>query len=226
MHLLSRRSARAKIFAATLTMVLAVITIDAMAASAVTRGTVVGPRGVPWNVALDCGTTEPFADITISTDGVFFRELDGPWAKVPAQPSTPKSDALRAWTVYLRDGRIGRFVLATGPGSDGVSDRVYAYRLSVEFAGVPPVSGACDRLPDGARPSLVVNVPATEVLAIRAKPTVTAPVTASVGPGGIVWRVAAKDKGPWVPVADTDGESGPTTIVTGWVNAANLGRLR
>ena len=189
-------------------------------------GPVVGPNGIAWSVALDCGTTEPFWDITVSTDGVYLREFDGPWTKLAAQPSTPKA-ALRAWKVFHPDGRIGQFTLLPGPGTDGASDRTYAYRLLVSFTGSSPIEGACDRFPDGARPARVVNISSTDALVLRSAPSIDGAAVTTVGPGGSIWKKLAPDKGSWVPVfSNVASESGAAQVVTGWVNAIFLDRLR
>ena len=183
------------------------------------------PNGLPWAIALDCGTTEPFWDITVAVDGVWLREFDGPWTKIAAQPSTPKN-ALRSWKVSHPDGRVGRFTLVEGPGSDGMSERDYTYRLIVNFGGVNN-EGGCDRLPDAARPARVVNVAENDVLSIRSKPTASAASVATVAPGGIVWVRPLNEKGAWVPVASAVGtESGQAAVVTGWVNGTFLSRRR
>lgn len=183
------------------------------------------PNGLPWAIALDCGTTEPFWDITVAVDGVWLREFDGPWTKVAAQPSTPKN-ALRSWKISHPDGRAGRFTLFDGPGSDGMSDRDYSYRLTVDFGGVKN-EGGCDRLPDSSRPARVINVATDDVLFIRSGPAATASSVATVAPGGIVWVRPLNEKGSWVPVATAVGtESGPATVVTGWVNGNFLSRRR
>lgn len=183
------------------------------------------PNGLSWAIALDCGTTEPFWDITFAVDGVWIREFDGPWTKVAAQPSTPKN-ALRSWKVSHPDGRVGRFTLFDGPGSDGMSERDYTYRLAVDFGGVKN-QGGCDRLPDGARPARVINVVENDVLFVRSTPAATAPSVATVAPGGIVWVRPLNEKGSWVPVASVVGtESGAATVVTGWANGKFLSRRR
>lgn len=211
----------------TLTLVLATVAfVGTSQAKAKNLGKVVGPNGIAWAVALDCGTTEPFWDITISTDGVYLRELDGPWVKLAAQPSTPKT-ALRTWKVFHPDGRIGQFTLLPGPGSDGASDRTYAYRLQVSLSGSTPIEGACDRFPDGARPARVVNVASNDALVIRSGPSIAGTAVTTVGPGGYLWKKLAPDKGNWVPVfSSLGGESGEAQIVSGWVNDNFLDRLR
>jgi uncharacterized membrane protein len=202
------------------------VAITAAAAPAKNLGKVVGPNGLAWSVALDCGTTEPFADVTISTDGVYLREADGPWVKLAAQPGTPKT-ALRAWRVFHPDGRIGQFTLLPGPGSDGMSDRTYAYRLQVSFSGTTPIEGACDRFPDGARPARVVNVASNDALVIRSAPAITSAPVTTVGLGGYVWKKLAPDKNNWVPIfASLGSETGEAQIAAGWVNGNFLDRLR
>ncbi len=190
-----------------------------------TAGAAKAPNGLPWAIALDCGTTEPFWDITVAVDGMWIREFDGPWTKVAAQPSTPKN-ALRTWKVFHPDGRTGRFTLFDGPGSDGMSDRVYSYRLAVDFGGVKN-EGGCDRLPDGSRPARVVNVAQNDVLFVRSAPAATASPVTTVPPGGIVWVRPVNEKGGWVPIASVvAAESGPGAVVTGWANGKFLGRRR
>ncbi len=183
------------------------------------------PNGLPWALALDCGITEPFWDITVAVDGVWLREFDGPWRKVAAQPSTPKN-ALRSWRISHPDGRAGRFTLFDGPGSDGMSERTYTYRLTVDFGGVKN-EGGCDRLPDGARPARVINVVENDVLFIRSAPAASASSVSTVAPGGLVWIRPINQKGSWVPVASVVGtESGPAAVVTGWANGNFLSRRR
>ncbi len=218
-------SAMFRRFALALTIAIVGVT-GAIRAEAKNLGKVVGPNGIAWSAALDCGTTEPFLDITISTDGMYLREFDGPWTKLAAQPSTPKA-ALRAWKVFHPDGRIGQFVLLPGPGSDGMSDRTYAYRLQVSFSGAAPIEGACDRFPDGARPARVVNIASNDALVVRSAPSIAGAAVTTVGPGGSIWKKLAPDKGTWVPVfSSVGGESGEAQVVTGWVNANFLDRLR
>ena len=183
------------------------------------------PNGLPWAIALDCNTTEPFWDITVAVDGVWLREFDGPWTKVAAQPSTPKN-ALRTWKISHPDGRTGRFTLFGEPGSDGMSERAYTNRLTVDFGGVKN-EGGCDRLPDRSRPARVINVVANDVLFIRSAPAASAASVATVAPGGIVWIRPLNEKGSWVPVASAIGtESGPATVVIGWANGTFLSRRR
>lgn len=183
------------------------------------------PNGLPWAIALHCGTTEPFWDITVAIDGMWLREFDGRWTKVAAQPSTPKN-ALRTWKVSHPDGRTGRFTLFNGPGSDGMSDRAYTYRLSIDFGGVQN-EGGCDRLPDSSRPARVVNVADNDVLYIRSAPVASASSVATVAPGGLVWIRPANERGDWVPVASVVGaESGPAAVATGWANGKFLSRRR
>lgn len=188
-------------------------------------GAAKAPNGLPWAIALDCGTTEPFWDITVAVDGMWLREFDGPWTKVAAQPSTPRN-ALRTWKVSHADGRTGRFTIFPGPGSDGMSDRDYTYRLAVDFGGVQN-EGGCDRLPDSSRPARVVNVADSDVLYIRSAPAASASSVATVAPGGIVWVRPVNAKGGWVPVASVVGaETGPGTVATGWANGKFLSRRR
>lgn len=204
---------------------LALIVPVGVTAAPKTAAAAKAPNGLPWAIALDCGTTEPFWDITVGVDGMWLREFDGRWTKVAAQPSTPKT-ALRSWKVSHPDGRTGRFTLFDGPGSDGMSDRAYAYRLGVDFGGVKN-EGGCDRLPDGSRPARVINVVTDDVLFIRSSPSPAALSVASVAPGGIIWVRPLNEKGGWVPVATVVGtESGPGTVVNGWANGKFLSRRR
>ena len=215
-----RRSARILLAASLFISAAIGIASSAPAANAATA-----PNGLPWAIALDCGTTEPFWDVTVAVDGMWLREFDGGWTKLATQPSTPKN-ALRTWKVYHPDGRTGRFTLFDGPGSDGMSDRSYTYRLTVDLGGVRN-EGGCDRLPDSSRPARVVNVADNDVLYIRSAPEATASSVATVAPGGIVWVRPVNEKRGWVPVASVFGaESGPATLATGWANGRFLGRRR
>ena len=199
--------------------------LSPMVASAKNLGPVQGPNGLPWSLALDCTIGEPAWDVTVSTDGIYLRESDDRWVKLAAQPSSPKG-SLRAWKLYHPDGRLGLLTLLNGPGNDGLSDSTYAYRFAIALGDVP-LTGGCDRLPDGARPARVINVTDAQLLTVRETASATGGAVTSIGPGGYVWKKAAADKGSWVPILSSiPRESGPATIVGGWVNDLYLDRLR
>ena len=215
------RTARLLTFAVTLW----VASLSPMVASTKNLGPVVGPNGLPWSLALDCTIGEPAWDVTVSTDGIYLRESDDRWVKLAAQPNSPKG-SLRAWKLYHPDGRLGLLTLLDGPGTDGLSNSTYAYRFAIVLGDVP-LTGGCDRLPDGARPARVVNVTDAQLLTVRETASATGGTVTSIGPGGYVWKKAAADKGSWVPVLSSiPRESGPAMIVGGWVNDLYLDRLR
>jgi hypothetical protein len=174
----------------------------------------------PLNPSFSCWWSEPFDEFEVSPAGATFFG-----AETLGGSGTSLSDVkiVRAGSTLTISGTSEAYGISVKitkePGSDGMSD------ASTPYAGLlnGVFNGACIRLGSGTIPKTVTGVADGDKLNVRALPSASSKIVATIPPRGSVWIYPQKAKNGWLKVSAIrypPKESGFVTVVDGWVNSS------
>jgi uncharacterized membrane protein/SH3-like domain-containing protein len=101
---------------------------------------------LPWT-ELDCGGTEPFWNITISKQGVRYRDAEQQSMNFPVFSLNYSSNESNVWSIKAKNKanqKSAVLFLQQDRCDDGMSDNEYKYHIFVRFHNDIVLSGCCD----------------------------------------------------------------------------------
>jgi hypothetical protein len=178
------------------------------------------------NPSFSCWWMEPFLGLDLSPEGALFYDAGGIYdAETPDGDGTPlsKLKVIKVGSGVRITGDVGLDSISVritkGVGSDQMSDFTTPYVgvLNGEF------QGACLKHGNGTVLRDVIGVAEGDVLNVRVSPSASARIIDTIPFDGATWVYPGRANNGWRKVSVeryASRESGPITVVDGWVNGA------